>query len=278
MRKACSYRGDSAPSKSERQDEILAILKKNKYASVQDLGAALYASQPTIRRDLASLEAAGYVMRSHGGVILRDERIDTPVAFRSSTKTHQKMQISHAAANLIGDSRTIFIAASTTASYIAGDIQTSEKLMVVTNSLRVAEELADGAPEVWCTGGRLLRTSLAFVGNQSIRCVTDFCVDIAFFSSSALGADGVIQDYSPEETEIRRTVLRSAAKKVFLCDSSKFGQTSPFRVCAITEVDCVITDAPLPEGIGGTTAFTRTETNGVYLYQRIGNDPNAPKT
>lgn len=264
--------------KSERQDEILAILKKNKYASVQDLGAALYASQPTIRRDLASLEAAGYVMRSHGGVILRDERIDTPVAFRSSTKTHQKMQISHAAATLIGDSRTIFIDASTTASYIAGDIQTSEKLMVVTNSLRVAEELADGAPEVWCTGGRLLRTSLAFVGNQSIRCVSDFCVDIAFFSSSALGADGVIQDYSPEETEIRRTVLRSAAKKVFLCDSSKFGQTSPFRVCAITEVDCVITDAPLPEGIGATSAFTRTETNGVYLYQRIGNDPNAPKT
>ena len=193
-------------------------------------------------------------------------------------KTHQKMQISHAAANLIGDSRTIFIDASTTASYIAGDIQTSEKLMVVTNSLRVAEELADGAPEVWCTGGRLLRTSLAFVGNQSIRCVSDFCVDIAFFSSSALGADGVIQDYSPEETEIRRTVLRSAAKKVFLCDSSKFGQTSPFRVCAITEVDCIITDAPLPEGIGATTAFTRTETNGVYLYQRIGNDPNAPKT
>ena len=45
--------------KSERQDEILAILKKNKYASVQDLGVALYASQPTIRRDLASLEAAG---------------------------------------------------------------------------------------------------------------------------------------------------------------------------------------------------------------------------
>ena len=103
-------------------------------------------------------------------------------------------------------------------------------------------------------------------------------MDIAFFSSSALGADGVIQDYSPEETEIRRTVLRSAAKKVFLCDSSKFGQTSPFRVCAITEVDCVITDAPLPEEIGATTAFTRTETNGVYLYQRIGNDPNAPKT
>lgn len=122
--------------KNERQDEILAILKKNKYAGVQDLSAALYASQPTIRRDLASLEAAGYVMRSHGGVILRDERIDTPVAFRSSTKAHQKMQISHAVTSLIGDSRTIFIDASTTASYLAGEIQSFEKLMVVTNSLR----------------------------------------------------------------------------------------------------------------------------------------------
>ena len=37
--------------KNERQDEMLAILKKNKYAGVQDLSAALYASQPTIRRD-----------------------------------------------------------------------------------------------------------------------------------------------------------------------------------------------------------------------------------
>ena len=185
------------------------------------------------------------------------------------------MQISHAVTSLIGDSRTIFIDASTTASYLAGEIQSFEKLMVVTNSLRVAEELADGAPEVWCAGGRLLRTSLAFVGSQSIRSVSDFCVDIAFFSSSALGANGVIQDYSPEETEIRRTVLRSAAKKVFLCNSSKFGQTSPFRVCAITEVDCIITDAPLPPDIETVSAFSRTETKGAYLYHRNGSGARA---
>lgn len=254
--------------KTERQDEILAILKKNKYASVQELGAALYASQPTIRRDLTQLEAEGYVMRSHGGVILRDERIDTPVAFRSSTQTRQKMRISHAAAGLIGDSRTIFIDASTTASFIAGDIRNAEGLMVVTNSLRVAEELADGAPEVWCTGGRLLRTSLAFVGNPSIRAVSEFCADIAFFSASALGTDGVIKDFSPEETEIRRTVLRTAAKKVFLCDSSKFGQSSPFRVCALGEVDCIITDVPLPQNIEAVSRFTCIEGNGAYLYHR----------
>lgn len=260
--------------KTERQDEILAILKKNKYASVQELGAALYASQPTIRRDLAQLEAAGYVMRSHGGVILRDERIDTPVAFRSSTKTRQKMLISHAAAGLIGDSRTIFIDASTTASFITGDIRSAEGLMVVTNSLRVAEELADGAPEVWCTGGLLLRTSLAFVGNPSIRAVSDFCADIAFFSSSALGTDGIIKDYSPEETEIRRTVLRTAAKKVFLCDSSKFGLPSPFRVCGLGEVDYIITDAPLPQEIEAVSRFTCTEGNGTYLYRRKDSEPS----
>lgn len=254
--------------KNERLDDILAILKQKKYAGVPELSQALYASQPTIRRDLTQLENAGYVIRSHGGVILRDERVDTPVAFRSSTQTQQKMQISRIAAGLIREGQTVFLDASTTASFMTEAIRSTDELTVVTNSLRVAEKLADAAPKVWCTGGQLLRTSLAFVGNQSIRCVSDFCIDIAFFSSSALGTDGIIKDYSSEETEIRRVVLQSAAKKVFLCDSSKFGRTSPFRVCGIGEVDCIITDAPIPPEIRFSNLFAETDCKDGYLYSR----------
>lgn len=254
--------------KSERQNEILEILEKNKFVTVKDLGDALYASQPTIRRDLSYLEEAGYVVRSHGGVVLRDKQLDTPVAFRSSTQTRQKMLISRMAAELIEGNRTVFIDASTTASYLATCIREAEGLTVVTNSLRVAEILADSASEVWCTGGRLLRSSLAFVGKQALDCVSDFCADIAFFSSSALGEDGVIKDYSPEETEIRKTVLQSCGKKVFLCDSSKFGQRSPFRVCSLNEVDTVITDSPFPSGMKNTEGFTMTEKNEVCIYLR----------
>lgn len=255
-------------SKTERLHDILDFLKKKKYAGVQELSHALYASQPTIRRDLTQLENAGYVIRSHGGVILRDERVDTPVAFRSSTQTQQKMQISRIAADLIREGQTVFLDASTTASFMTEAIKKTDRLTVVTNSLRVAEKLADAAPTVWCTGGQLLRTSLAFVGHQSIRCVSDFCIDLAFFSSSALGTDGIIKDYSSEETEIRRVVLRSAAAKVFLCDSSKFGRISPFRVCGLDDIDCIITDAPIPPEIRFSSLFTEKDCGGGYLYFR----------
>lgn len=78
----------------------------------------------------------------------------------------------------------------------------------------------------------------------------------------------MIKDYSPEETEIRKTVLQSCGKKVFLCDSSKFGQCSPFRVCSLNEVDTVITDSPFPFGMKNTEVFTMTKKNEVCIYLR----------
>lgn len=255
--------------KNERHNQILQILEKNRYAGVQELSTALFASPPTIRRDLTFLENNGYVIRSHGGVMLRDEQTDTPVAFRSSTMTRQKMRISRTAAELIaGDHPTVFIDASTTASYIATSIARSGNVTVVTNGLRVCEALADSEVAVYATGGKLLQRSLAFVGQPAIDYIDRFNLDIIFFSSSALGLDGVIQDYSLEETELRREVLKSNAKKVFLCDSTKFGRSNTFRVCRLTDVDAIITDAPLPDSIEATSHFSLQEKEDSYLYTK----------
>lgn len=208
------------------------------------------------------------MVRSHGGVILRDKQSNTPVAFRSSTQTHQKMRIGKAAAELIGSARTLFIDASTTASCLANCIKDREGLTIVTNSLRVADLLAESPSEVWCTGGKLLRYSLAFLGKQALDNVSNFCVDIAFFSSSALGVDGVIQDYSPDETEIRKAVLQTCTRKIFLCDSSKFGQHSPFRVCNLTDVDTIVTDTSLPQELQNLDRFSLLEQNDVCIYTK----------
>ena len=45
--------------KNERQNEILEILKKDSFATVTSLAERLYASMPTIRRDLTMLEEDG---------------------------------------------------------------------------------------------------------------------------------------------------------------------------------------------------------------------------
>ena len=46
--------------KNQRHEEILEILKNESFAGVCDLSKRLFASQPTIRRDLDILEKQGY--------------------------------------------------------------------------------------------------------------------------------------------------------------------------------------------------------------------------
>ena len=53
-----------------RQQELLEILRQEQSATVSSLARRLYASEPTVRRDLAALEAQGYLKRVHGGAVI----------------------------------------------------------------------------------------------------------------------------------------------------------------------------------------------------------------
>ena len=46
--------------KSERQENILEILKEKRFATVEFLAKTLYSSAPTIRRDLNEMEEKGF--------------------------------------------------------------------------------------------------------------------------------------------------------------------------------------------------------------------------
>ena len=59
----------------------------------------------------------------------------------------------------------------------------------------------------------------------------------------------VFTDNSEEETAVRRTMLQRAKTKVFLCDGSKLGRKSLYRVCVAEELQQIICDQPLPEKI-----------------------------
>ena len=68
--------------KSQRQNEILEMLTKENFISVNELSSRLFASTPTVRRDLTALENAGLVKRCHGGVMLYDGKETSPLYFR----------------------------------------------------------------------------------------------------------------------------------------------------------------------------------------------------
>jgi DeoR family glycerol-3-phosphate regulon repressor len=58
----------------------------------------------------------------------------------------------------------------------------------------------------------------------------------------ALSGEGVVADCSREEVAVRDAMLKNAARKVLLCDSSKFGLRAPFRQCGLEDVDILISE------------------------------------
>ena len=100
--------------KSERHGQILHILEEQSFASVAYLSEVLYASMPTVRRDLSYLESEGYVRRSHGGVMLANSAVNVPIAFRSGKQMQEKQRMCRAARTLVSHNHVIFTDASST--------------------------------------------------------------------------------------------------------------------------------------------------------------------
>ena len=253
--------------KNQRHEEILEILKRERFASVSDLSQRLFASQPTIRRDLTLLEKQGYLRRSHGGAIPADERNNIPVSFRSGAHTGQKIKICKVAATLIQDGSLIFTDASTTALHITSYTKSDSNVTVLTNGYLACKLFSDKGVRVFSTGGRLLSDSLAFVGESARKTVAQYNADIMFFSSSSLSEDGTISDYSEEETSLRLCMAKMAKTKVFLCDETKFQKTSAFNLFTLSDIDYVVTGAPLPNEIINKHNLELICEDGAFMYK-----------
>ena len=249
----------------------MEILKAESYVSVKELGERLFASQPTVRRDLNFLEKEGLVRRSHGGVILEENSINTPIFYRRDKRSKEKKQIARLASTLIENDQLIFVDGSSTALCLSDFMGESDGVTVVTNGIPMCQALAKQNIRVFSTGGRLVGESMAFVGSVSERTVLGFNADIMFFSSSSLSSEGAISDYAEEETGLRLTMHARSRRSVFLCDSEKFNRRSPFSLVELKDVDFVVTNDLLPEMLLKIQGLELIKSdNGAYMYGKKG--------
>lgn len=231
---------------SERQAQILALLEKEKSISVHRLAKLLSISESSVRRDLAALEEIGKIKRTFGGAVLFEaaER-EVSLMYRRSQHMQEKAEIALKASKYLRDGMMIFLDASSSAAQMIPHLEGFKDVTVVTNSPSTSMKLGELKIRNYCTGGLLLNHSIAYVGSGAADFVSRFTADILFFSCRGLSEDGILSDSMEEEVQIRRVMLQNAKKKIFLCDSSKYGQSYPYRLCRADDVDEIISDVPL---------------------------------
>jgi DeoR family transcriptional regulator, ulaG and ulaABCDEF operon transcriptional repressor len=236
---------------AERERLILAALAPNGFVTYRELEAQLEASPATIRRDLARLEREGGIERVHGGAKLPDRDgnglhlLGTP--FDQSITQHlaAKRAIGRAAAALVGPGEGIMVDGGTTTLQMCPHLAGLD-CQVLTNSLHIVNALLpQTATRILVPSGSVFREQniiLAAAGEDSM---PRFHAPKLFMGAAAVGAQGVMQADVVLVAAERRLIDR-AEQVVLLVDSSKFASSSGTIVCALDEVDILVTDA----GIG----------------------------
>ncbi|HEX2949983.1 MAG TPA: DeoR/GlpR family DNA-binding transcription regulator [Armatimonadota bacterium] len=166
----------------DRQNEILRLLEQEKRLSVKRLAEILYASEPTIRRDLNSLSKSGLLKKIHGGAEIVSAAPDKKIAQskRINEQHDAKILMARKAAELIHDGDIIFLDASTSASYIIPFLTKFKDIIVITSGAKAVVELGERNIRCYSTGGQLLNDCFSFIGEEAKRTVAMFNADILF--------------------------------------------------------------------------------------------------
>lgn len=227
----------------ERENAILEYLMVHKEATVAELAHTLFVSEPTMRRDLYALSRAGKLLRTHGGAAYKGARGENlPQAFREREQTNAKAIIARRALALIEDGATVMVDASSTAAELLKLLGDRPDIVVVTNNAGAPVLLSETAVKTFVSGGELARGTYAFVGGYAEDFFRTFRADVCFFSVRRLSPDGELSDNAIAENAVRRVMMARAKKRVLLLDSKKLGESCMNTLCALDEIDTVVTD------------------------------------
>lgn len=235
----------------ERHLRILDQARSRSRVEVSALAEELDVTTETIRRDLAILERQGQLRRIHGGAVhVQQLGYEPSVTARRGQYAAEKARIGRAARDLLPDGGSILIDSGTTTLELVRHLPTGLPITVVTNSLQAAALLAElPRVELLFLGGRLREVTGAAVGTWTRSALEGLRVDVAFMGTNGITPEAGLTTPDQSEAEVKRAMVAAARRVVCLADHSKVGRTQLCRFARLTEVDSVITDTGLDDGL-----------------------------
>ena len=232
----------------ERRRSILEQLNRLGRVSVRDLSELLSVSTVTIRQDLKALEEADLLERTHGGAVLPLPRSNTPErSFDVRLREHKAVKdaLAYEAAARVQSGFSIALDASTTVFAMLPYLKKLERLLIITNSLVLAQNCLDSPQiEVYMPGGRLRRDSISLVGKPDE--LPDIHLNIGFFGAHGIAVEAGITESSLEEVRMKQAMMQHCLKTCILVDDRKWGKIAPYTLVEAAAVTEIITPASSP--------------------------------
>jgi DeoR family transcriptional regulator, aga operon transcriptional repressor len=240
-------------SRYRRWNELLELLAAEGQLQVENAAKRLGVSAATVRRDFDQLAQQQMLRRIRGGAIAQGVTYDLPLRYKTERHPTEKQRIAVAAAGLVRPGQIAGLNGGTTTTEIARALAvrpdlnsgaSSPAVTVVTNALNIATELAVRQHiKIVTTGGVARPQSYELTGPLATGVLEQVALDIAI-----IGVDGVdpvagATAHHEGEASINRLMASRAGRVVVAADSSKVGRRAFARICAVAEIDVLVTDA-----------------------------------
>ncbi len=228
----------------ERQKRILELLNQNGSVSVSKLSAEFSITEETVRRDLEKLEKQEQLLRTHGGAVPIDSgAYELSLEKRKNTNTDVKEKLAKIAVEHVFPGDTVFLDASTTTFFMARELKKMKNITIVTNSLRVINELSSQSDIKVIAVGGYVSNNQSFVGSMAESIIEEnYYANKMFFSSKGVTLDGGVLESNEQECAIKQKMIKNSDEIYYLCDKSKLGRIGFSKLVTIERLDYFVTD------------------------------------
>jgi DeoR/GlpR family transcriptional regulator of sugar metabolism len=247
-------RSDAQPALTPRQERILDLVRAERMVEVARLAETLGVSAVTVRADLDALDRRQLLRRIRGGATaVRPARFERPVDLPGESFAAEKERIGGLAARLVRDGETIILDAGTTTLAMAMALPADLRdIVVVTSSLDIALALEnhDGVAVI-VTGGTVKKTgrrrrSRSLIPPLAGLVLQNINADCAYLCCAGVDAERGFTNAHFEEAEVKRAMIASARRAVFLADHGKIGHVAGARIAGLAEAQTLVTDSGAP--------------------------------
>ena len=240
-------------SAKERRALILRLLEQKQEVQVTELSRDLGISEVTIRKDLTILQSRHLLLRTRGGAMrkpVENLNEDTTIDRKRMFNFKEKERIGLEAVKLIKDGDFIMLDSGTTTMEIAKNLGRFQHLRILTNAMNIATELMNYKRfDVVLLGGNVRVNSLSVVGPLALSVLRNFRGYKLFLGVDSFSLDNGVSTPNMEEALLNQQMIQQADKVIAVFDSSKFNKRSFVHIADTKELDCIITDRAIPNGL-----------------------------
>jgi len=229
----------------QRRRRILELIQEEGSARVKLLSQLFEVSEPTIRQDLERLEEEDFVIRSHGGAVLKTipQQVRT-LSLQHSENLDKKVIIGKAAASLVTDGESIILDSGSTATEVARNLMSRQGLRIITNALNIALIVgANPTFEVMVTGGDFKPPTLSLTGERAAAFFSQIHVSKLFLATGGISENDELTYPGLSDIPVKKAMIQSASEVYLVADSTKIGVHSFASLGGISQVHCLITDS-----------------------------------